>query len=83
MTLTGFGTACVPSLNTAILRVLDQLYFGIPLPLQPISEKHLSRSERNTQICERYSHGQTLEAIAQDFNLSHQRVHEIIHRWCE
>ncbi len=82
MTLTGFGTARVPSLNSAILRMLERLYVGIPLPLQPISEKHLSKSERSAQICERYAHGETLETLAQAFNLSPQRIHEILLRWC-
>ena len=82
VTLTGFGTPCVPSLNAAISRVLDQLYAGSPLPLQPVSEKHLSKSERNAHICERYSLGETLETLAKEFNLSPQRIHEILLRWC-
>ena len=82
MTLTGFNITRLPSINTAVERVIAQLYLGIPLALQPTTEKHLSRSERNTEVCTRYSQGETLEAIAKAFNLSHQRIHEIIHRWC-
>jgi hypothetical protein len=63
--------------------VLDKLYTGIPLPLQPITEKHLSKSERNSEICEHFSSGDTLDEIADDFDLSHQRVHEIVRRWCK
>jgi len=78
----GFNITRLPSINTAIECVIAQLYLGIPLALQPTTEKHLSRSERNTEVCTRYSQGETLEAIAKAFNLSHQRIHEIIHRWC-
>jgi hypothetical protein len=82
MALTGFGTPCVPSLNTAIRRVLDLLYDGIPLPKSPVTEKHIPLSERNRLICGPYAAGETLEEIADDLSISHQRVHEIIQRWC-
>jgi hypothetical protein len=81
VTPTGFGTGRVPSLRVAIRRMLRQLYRGIPLPSLPVSKKHLSFDDRNRQICTRYHAGDTLEEIACDFALSHQRVHQIIQRW--
>jgi hypothetical protein len=48
----------------------------------PITEKHISKEERNHLICERYTAGGTLESIGAAFELSVQRVHQIIHRWC-
>mgnify|MGYP002403098336 CR=1 FL=1 len=83
MTLTGFNITRLPSINDAIERVIEQLYAEIPLPSHPITEKHLSKSERNAEICERYWGGETLDEIAEDYQLSHQRVHEIILRWCD
>jgi len=83
LTLTGFNITRLPSINAAIERVIEQLYAGILLPLQPITQKHLSKSERNIVICERYSEGETLEEIAESYNLSYQRVYEIIQRWCD
>jgi DNA-directed RNA polymerase sigma subunit (sigma70/sigma32) len=74
--------APVPSLNSAIRRVLDLLYTGIPLPEKPVTEKHVSLDERNRLICTRYAADETLEEIARDLGLSHQRAHQIIHRWC-
>jgi DNA-directed RNA polymerase specialized sigma subunit len=62
--------------------VLELLYWGIHLPETPVTDKHVSLDERNRQICARYSAGDTLEAIAQDCGLSHQRVHQIIYHWC-
>lgn len=82
MTLTGFGAAPVPSLNIAIQRVLELLYAGVPLPEYPVTNRQVSLDERNRLICARYADGETLQAIAQDLGLSHQRVHQLIHRWC-
>jgi hypothetical protein len=78
----GYGTPPLPSLNTAIWRVLKQHYQGIPLPTLPVTNKHISQAARNQLICSRYISGATLEQIARDFGLSHQRVHQIIQRWC-
>jgi hypothetical protein len=66
MTLTGDGVAPLPSLNSAIQRVLDQLYWHIPLSQSPVTNKHTSLDERNIEICARYAAGETLEAIAKD-----------------
>jgi hypothetical protein len=82
VTPTGVGTAPLPSLNFAIQHVLELLYSNIPLPEVPLTDKHVSLSERNQQICERYVAGETLEEIAQSIGLSHQRVHQILRRWC-
>jgi DNA-binding NarL/FixJ family response regulator len=79
---TGVGAAPVPSLNAAIHWLLDRLYEGIPLPEVPVTDKHISLSERNRHICTRYAAGETLDDIARDLGLSHQRVHQNIRRWC-
>jgi DNA-binding NarL/FixJ family response regulator len=81
LTPTGVGAAPVPSLNTAVRWLLDRLYEGIPLPETPVTDKHVPLSERNRHVCARYAAGETLEDIARDLDLSHQRVHQIIHRW--
>ncbi|MCU0463923.1 MAG: hypothetical protein MUF38_05090 [Anaerolineae bacterium] len=83
VTPTGITDAALPNLSAAIFRLLEILYSDEPQPLNPISNKHLSNAERNGQICARHAAGDTLEEIAKDFNLSLQRVHQIIHRWCK
>lgn len=70
----GFDITRLPSINAAIERVIEQLCAGIPLPSQPITEKHLSKAGRNTEICERYSEGATIEELAEAYDLSHQRI---------
>ena len=82
MTPTGVRTVPLPSLNIAANRVLERLYWGIPVPQKPITEKHIPREQRNHLICERFATGETLESISTAFGLSAQRVHQIIHRWC-
>jgi DNA-binding NarL/FixJ family response regulator len=82
LTPTGVGARPLPSLNLAIQWLLEQLYAGIPLLQTPVTHKHISLSERNQQICNRYAMGETLKELAQEFGLSHQRVDQIIHRWC-
>jgi hypothetical protein len=51
---------------------------GIPLPQSPVTNKQSPLTERNRLIGTRYAAGETLQAIAQDLGLSHQRVHQII-----
>jgi hypothetical protein len=74
--------APLPSLNSAVQHVLALLYWGIPLPQTTGTDKYVSLDQRNRLICARFATGETLEALAQDMGLSHQRVHQIIHRWC-
>jgi hypothetical protein len=68
-------------LNAAVNRLLERLYWDIPLPEKPITEKHIPKEERNDLICKRYREGETLEVISANFGLSVQRVHQIIYRW--
>jgi hypothetical protein len=82
MTPTGVGASPLPSLKSAVEWLLERLYEGLPLSEKPVTDKHISRQERNRIICHRYAEGDTLETIAQDFGISMQRVHQIIQRWC-
>ena len=82
LTLTGVGTAPLPSLNAAIQRVLARLYWGISLPETPVTDKQVSLDEHNCLICARFAAGETLQTIAQALGISHQRVHQIVQRWC-
>jgi Mor family transcriptional regulator len=47
-----------------------------------VTEKHIAKTERNDQICARYAAGESLESISASVELSVQRVHQIIRRWC-
>jgi hypothetical protein len=62
----------------AVQRVLARLYHGIPLPstLQP--NKTQKQAERNLEIRQRHSAGETILALAQAFGISKQRVHQIV-----
>jgi hypothetical protein len=80
MTLTGVRAAPLPSLNAAIRRVLELLYWGIPRPTKPILPEYLSKSDRNQQICARYVSGESIADLAREYEISDQRVFQIIHR---
>jgi Mor family transcriptional regulator len=82
VTPTGVGAAPLPSLDSAIFRVIEQLYWGVPEPQMPVTDKHVSHAERNAQICHRHTAGETLEVIAREMGLTPQRVHQIVKRWC-
>jgi hypothetical protein len=77
---TGFGGALVPSLITAVGELLEQFYWGMPLPQAPISYEHVAKADRNAQIHARHQAGDTLEEIASMCGISVQRVHQIINR---
>ncbi len=77
MTPTGVGAAPLPSLNTAIRRVLVLLYAGIPG--KPVTIKHLSKADRNAELRARYAAGEILEKLAAQYGISLQRIHQIIH----
>ena len=79
MTLTGFEITRVPSMNTAIQRVLDLLYQGVPRPTQPVLPEYLSKLERNQHIRARYADGESIADLAREYKISDQRVFQILH----
>ena len=74
----GYDTLANLTTSQAASRLLDWLYDGIPLPevLQPIQTQPLQ--DRNHEIRRRYQAGETLIAIAKDYGISKQRVHQIV-----
>jgi hypothetical protein len=79
VTPTGFDITRVPSMNTAIRRVLDLLYHGIPRPTQPVLPEYHSKVERNQQIRARYAAGESIADLAREYKISDQRVFQILH----
>ena len=66
------------SLSQAASRILDWLYDGIPLPqvLQPNQTQ--PKLVRNDDIRKRFGAGETLVALAAEYGISKQRVHQIV-----
>ncbi len=77
---TGFWNTALPSLERAINHLLDRLYVDIPLPIQPVTKKHVSKAARNAKIMEYYLEGKALDEIAAMFDISAQRVHQIVNK---
>jgi hypothetical protein len=83
VTPTSVGTVLLPSLNSVVNRLLERLYDGIGFPQKPVTEKHISKDERNQQICSSYALGDRLETIADDYGVSVQRISQLLRRWCK
>jgi len=79
MALTGFDITRLPSLNAAIQHVLDLLYAGILRPTKPVIQKHISKSQHNEQLRTRYAAGESIADLAREYEISDQRVFQIIH----
>ena len=61
---------------SAQYRLLDELDFLI-------TYKHISKDARNQRIIQLYNEGETLESLAELFELSVARIHQIVVRWSE
>ncbi len=73
----GFNTGSVCTAETAMARLVILLYRDTALPEFPINRNAPLR-HRNQAIHDGYDQGETLEVLAARFNLSVQRVHQII-----
>jgi hypothetical protein len=78
VTPTGFETTRIPSMNIAVKRVLDLLYMDIPRPTEPVISEHFSKSERNQQMRIRYVNGESIADLAKEYDVSDQRVFQIV-----
>ncbi|MFC1961038.1 sigma factor-like helix-turn-helix DNA-binding protein [Chloroflexota bacterium] len=74
----GHKVISLPLFEVADTYVAYQLYLGISLPEQPLTFQTPSKSERNQHIRRRYKTGETVAKLAQVFDISEQRVSQII-----
>ena len=58
--------------------ILELLYKDEPLPKKPVSNKTSERIHRNRNIRQRYQDGETIAELARAYNLSDQRIHQIV-----
>ena len=69
-------TACF-DMWLATFHILDMLY-DTPFPTEPQNDLP-SKTERNAEIRARYEQGETVGELAVKFELSEQRISQIIH----
>jgi hypothetical protein len=55
------------------------MYIGQKAPLAPLSDHTPSKPDRNHEIRQRYAHGETVVNLAAAFDISQQRVSQILH----
>lgn len=70
-------TACF-DIWLAAFHILNQLYDS-PFPSEPQNDLVPEKVERNAEIRARYEQGETVGELAADFEISEQRVSQIIH----
>lgn len=62
----------------AVQLILSLLYTSTSIPKQPLSDNP-TLVERNQKIRERYGNGEKVSKLAQEFEVSEQRIYQIIH----
>ena len=54
------------------------VYWGSPLPYAPVTDGILSKTDRNNQLHADYLSGIAVPALAERFEISPQRVYQIL-----
>jgi hypothetical protein len=73
----GFKPAACFDIWRATFRIMEMLY-DTPFPTEPQNNLP-SRTERNAEMRTRYEQGETVGELAETFEISEQRVSQIIH----
>jgi hypothetical protein len=55
------------------------LYIGQKMPLAPLTDHTLPKFTRNQEIRERYAQSETIVDLAEAFEISAQRVSQVLH----
>ena len=74
---TGFEPPTCFDIWLATFHIIEMLY-DTPFPTEPQNDLVPAKTERNTEIIARYEAGETGASIAQAFDISEQRVNQII-----
>ena len=75
---TGLLVRPLPSLQDAVLGLIERLYAGIVPPDKPITGKSEPKTERNNEVKRLYSIGWKVPDIAKYFGVSVPRVYQIL-----
>jgi Mor family transcriptional regulator len=57
---------------------MQLLYIGQKMPLGPLTDHTPSKHTRNQEIRERYAQGETIVDLAEAFEISAQRVSQVL-----
>jgi hypothetical protein len=66
--------------SEAVERVLALLYRNAPPPEAPLSSKTEEKTDRNDEIRRRHAAGESMGQLAREYDLTLQRVSQIIHQ---
>jgi Mor family transcriptional regulator len=54
------------------------LYIGQKMPLAPLTDHTPSKHTRNQEIQKRYAQGETIVALAEAYDISQQRISQVL-----
>jgi len=77
----GFQVLSSATVESAVHRVLCQLYLGQTLPERPVTDLIPLEEMRNAEIYQRYINGERAIDLAEDFSVSLQRIYVLIRRY--
>ena len=81
MASAGFQVISSATVESAVHRVLRQLYFGQTLSAQPVTDLIPTEDERNSEIYQRYVNGERAVDLADDYGISLQRIYVLLRRY--
>ncbi len=76
----GFKPAACFDIWLATFHIMEMLY-DTPFPKEPQTDHTPKKADRNAEIIARYEAGETEASIAQTFDISEQRVSQILRGW--
>ena len=80
MASAGFEVLSSATVESAVHRVLYQIYFGQALPTQPVTDLIPLEEVRNAEIYQRFISGERAIDLAVDYSVSLQRIYVLIRR---
>ena len=77
----GFEVLPSATVESAVHRVLRQLYLEQELPTYPVTDLIPLEEVRNAEIYQRYINGERAIDLAEDYSVSLQRIYVLIRRY--
>ena len=81
MASAGFEVLPSATVESAVHRLLHQLYLRQRLPTHPVTDLIPLEEARNLEIYQRYSRGERAIDLAEDYSVSLQRIYVLIRRY--
>lgn len=78
MPLRGIQIPTLLALEDAVLKILNILYSGLPIPQTPLSAITPPKIDRNNEIWAAYVDGESVPSLAKRYGISKPRIYQIL-----